>query len=137
MGDMNTTAETIRFRPAATSAMERANVPAECQCCGRADLKKTVKVVSLDGSATLWMGTACAAKACGLGVREFGKAIKGEQDAQDASEAQAVREAHAAEYARFQAFLDARLPSLRGDRFRQLQALGGYSAAREAYRAQA
>lgn len=124
---------TIRFRPAATSAMERANVPSTCQCCGREDLQKTVKVVALDGSATLWMGRGCAAKACGMGVKDFGRTMKREQDAQDASDKAAEDASRRAEDARWQAFLDGRCPELRGNRFAQIQALGGAKVARAEY----
>ena len=124
---------TTQFRPAATTALERASIPAECQCCGRSELKTTVKVVSLDGGTTLWMGTGCAAKACGVGVREFGKSLKAAQDAQYDVEWKA-RDAEAKRaYAHFQAFLDARCPQFAGDRLRQLEALGGMRAAREGY----
>jgi hypothetical protein len=133
MGFMKTTAS--KFRPAPMSAMERFNVPTVCECCGREDLTKTVKVT--DGAAVLWMGTGCAAKACGVGVREFGKAMKAEQDAQDAAERQEREAAHRAEDARWQSFLDARCPEKRGDRFSQIQALGGGTAAREAYKTEA
>lgn len=123
--------DVIKFRPAATSAMERANVPSVCECCGREDLKKTVKVTN--GETTLWMGTGCAAKACGMGIREFGKALGAEQTAQEAAEKAAEEKAWREHNARWQAHLDARCPALRGDRFRQIQALGGGKAAREGF----
>lgn len=129
---MNTT-QTIKFRPAATSAMERANVPSVCGCCGREELKKTVKVVSMDGSTVLWMGTGCAAKACGMGVKEFGKSLKREQDAQDDSEIRARDAAAAARHLRWKAHLDAKCPQFAGDVFRQLEALGGMKIAREGF----
>jgi hypothetical protein len=126
-------AETMtRFRPAATSAMERANVPSVCGCCGREELVKTVKVISADGT-IVWMGTGCAAKACGMGVKDFGRGMKRAQDAQDSAEKAAADAAHRAEDARWQAHLDAKCPALRGKRFEQLQALGGYRAARADY----
>ena len=83
--------DVIKFRPAATSAMERASVPSVCECCGREDLKKTVKVTN--GETTLWMGTGCAAKACSMGIREFGKALGAEQTAQEAAEKAAEEKA--------------------------------------------
>jgi hypothetical protein len=122
-----------KFRPAATSALERANVPTTCQCCGKEELKKTVKVISTDGTTVLWMGTGCAAKACGVGVKEFGRALKGEQDAEDTREREEADLARRAEMARWRAHLDARCPEHRGDIFRQLQALGGMKAARAGY----
>jgi hypothetical protein len=126
----------VRFRVAAISGFERFNVPTTCQCCGREDLLKTVKVASLDDGAVMWMGRGCAAKACGMGIKEFGKALKTTQAAQDTREDQERREANAKEDARWQAFLDARCPEKRGDRFSQIQALGGYTVANTAYKAE-
>ncbi len=131
--------DVIKFRPAATSAMERASVPSVCECCGREDLKKTVKVTN--GETTLWMGTGCAAKACSMGIREFGKALKVEQDAQDSKEQTEREAARRAECDHWFAFLtDAVGPvySWPGgpiDRFRQIEKLGGPTAARAAYKA--
>ncbi len=117
---MTTTAD--KFRPAATSAMERANVPSVCECCGREDLKKTVKVTN--GATTMWMGTGCAAKACGVGIKDFGKALKAEQDQHDAAERKAHYNAVAAERARWQDFLNERAPQFRGDIYAQERAVG-------------
>lgn len=99
--------DVIKFRPAATSAMERANVPSVCECCGREDLKKTVKVTN--GETTLWMGTGCAAKACGIGIKEFGKALKEEQTRHDS----AARAAKIAEWDAFFAAKRARQAAMR------------------------
>lgn len=118
----------IRFRPAATSAMERLTSPDTCECCGREYLKKTVKVT--DGAAVMWMGTGCAAKACGIGIREFGKTLKIAQDTQDAAEREARAQANREYTARWTAHLNARCPQLAGDIFRQIEALGGYDAAK-------
>ena len=126
---------TTKSRPAATSAMERANVPSTCQCCGREDLQKTVKVT--DGTTTLWMGTGCAAKACGMGIKEFGKALKSEQTTQDAADRRAEDEARRAELARWFAFLDGACPAHKGVAFEQIRVLGGINAARAAYKAAA
>lgn len=120
-----------KFRPAATSAMERANVPSVCGCCGREELKKTVKVT--DGVTTMWMGTGCAAKACGVGVREFSRDLKTAQNAQDAAERAERDREHAAHMARWSAHLNARCPAFAGDIFRQVQSLGGFKAAREGF----
>ena len=128
---MQTTAD--KFRPAATSAMERANAPSVCECCGREDLKKTVKVTN--GATTMWMGTGCAAKACGVGIKDFGKALKAEQDQHDAAERKAEEIAWRARDAVWQAHLDARCPQLKGERFRQIEALGGIRTAREGFAA--
>ena len=123
-----------KLRPAATSAMERANVPTTCGCCGREGLKKTVKMT--DGAACYWLGTGCAAKAMGVGIREYTAAANDVQDAADKAERESAELARRAEYAVFQAWLDGVTdPSLKGDRFRQLQAIGGMKVARERYAA--
>lgn len=129
---MNAT-HTIKFRPAATSAMERANVPNVCGCCGREELKKTVKVVSSDGATTLWMGTGCAAKACGIGVKEFGKSLKREQDVQDTVDQKAADVERRAYMARWHAHLDAKCPQFKGEICLQLEALGGMKVARDGF----
>ena len=74
-----------------------------CDCCGRKDLKSTVALENLDTGDVVHFGVVCAARAA----------------------------AADAEYNRLQTWLDARLPHLRGQRFEQLQALGGMKAVRE------
>ncbi len=116
-----------RFTLAALGPGESLTSPDTCECCGREYLKKTVKVT--DGVAVMWMGVGCAAKACGVGIREARKAHKVLEDAR-AVAARAIRdEAHRAHMARWTAHLDARCPALKGDTFRQIEALGGYYAA--------
>ncbi len=88
----------------------------------------------------MWMGTGCAAKACGVGIKEFRKALKVEQDAHDTAEAAAKEAAHRAADDKWQAFLNARAGMIldwsgKPDRFRQIEALGGYPAAKAAYAA--
>lgn len=111
-------------------AFDRVNGgPTTCQHCGREDLLRTVKMT--DGAAVMWLGRGCAAKAMGVGLREYDRAAKAVQDEADAAERRAREAAWKAEDARWQAFLDARAPGL--DRFSQIQALGGYAAARAAF----
>lgn len=127
--------ETLRFRPAATNAFDRTNNPTTCQCCGREDLKKTVKMT--DGNAIVWMGTGCAAKAMGVGIKVYTAEARAVQKTADDAEALAREAERKAWDARWQAFLDARAPQLRGDRFLQIEALGGYSKANAEFVAQA
>lgn len=119
------------FRPAATSALERASMPSTCECCGREGLERTVKMTN--GVAVMWMGIGCAAKGTGVSVREINAAEKGEQDRADAEERAARDAAWRAEHARWQAHLDARCPAHKGEILLQIRALGGMALAREGY----
>ena len=116
-----------RFTLAALGPGESLTSPDTCECCGREYLKKTVKVT--DGVAVMWMGVGCAAKACGVGIREARKAHKVLEDARADAERVARAEAHRASMARWTAHLNARCPEHAGDIFRQIEALGGYDAA--------
>lgn len=119
------------FRPAATTALERASMPDSCQCCKRQGLKRTVKMT--DGSSVMWMGVGCAAKGTGVSVREINAAERDVQRAaDDVARAAAFASSHA-ELARWRAHLDARCPELRGKVFLQIQKLGGYAAAHAGY----
>lgn len=86
-----------------------------------------------DGSAVVWFGRGCAAKAMGIGIREYEQQAKEMQKVADDAERCARDAAWKAEDGAWQAFLDARAPGL--DRFRQIESLGGYSAAQGLYKA--
>ncbi len=116
------------FRPAATTALERASMPSTCGCCGREELKRTVKMT--DGAAVVWMGVGCAAKGTGVSVREVNATARAAQNEADAAEAQVAEDHRRAEQARWQAHLDARSPECRGNVLAQIKALGGMTQAR-------
>lgn len=97
MPPMSNATTSTKYRPAATSAFERYSTPSECGCCGRENLKTTVKMAAPDGS-IVWMGTGCAAKAMGVGVKEYKAAAKSVEDA-----AEAVRKAARCAFLRAQA----------------------------------
>lgn len=115
------------FRPAATTALERASMPSTCECCGREGLKRTVKMVN--GTAVLWMGVGCAAKGTGVSVREVNAAERVVQKEADAVERKAQAAEHDAFMVRWHAHLDARCPAHRGAVLLQVRALGGMAAA--------
>ena len=101
-----------------------------CDLCGRDDLKKTV-VLDIDGDVVRY-GSDCAARALKWGVKDVRSAAK---KAQDELDAQALAEATAArrsESARWFAWLDSKstAPSVT----EQIHELGGYGAAKRAYR---
>ena len=75
------------FRPAATTALERASMPSTCECCGREELKRTVKMIS--GDTVMWMGVGCAAKGTGVSVREINAALTAAKKEQAAVEKKA------------------------------------------------
>lgn len=121
------------FRPVATTAQERMNLPSTCDCCGREGLVKTIKMAG--EGAVMWMGVGCAAKGTGESVTAIRRAAREANQAADDQESRERGARHLAEYNAFQVYLDAAAGP--GDRFTQLQRLGGYSVARAAYLASA
>lgn len=121
----STAAHTVKYRPAAVGPMERSNPPTVCSCCGREDLKKTVPVT--DGAVVLWMGRSCAAKACGVGVKEYDRA----REAVQSEAAQLESERHRAALALYVEWL--RATTGMTDDFKARQALGGQKAALALY----
>jgi len=119
------------FRPAATTALERASMPSTCECCGREGLKRTVKMVN--GAAVLWMGVGCAAKGTGVSVREVNAAERVVQKETDDVAYKAQAAEHDAYMVRWHAHLDARCPEHKGEVLLQVRALGGMSKASEGY----
>lgn len=109
-----------------------------CDCCGRARLKVTVALV-LDGAIDpVYFGTSCAARALRTGANDVRAAARAADDERRAEAEHARREAARVADAAWQAFLDARAPthgsaSRWPDRFRQIEELGGYAAARAAF----
>jgi hypothetical protein len=93
-----------------------------CDCCQREGLKKTVKIDVGNGIAHY--GTGCAARALREPEATVRKIAKAADDAAHEAAQKARAAAFALEYQTIQAALDARLPHLAGDRFRQRQALG-------------
>ena len=107
-----------------------------CDCCGRSDLKSTVALNDGDnGDAIVHFGCVCAARAMNVASVEVRKAARDADAAKVRAEMVARAAAADAEYARTQAWLDAKVGP-KGERFRQLEALGGYRAAMELYRAE-
>jgi hypothetical protein len=107
-----------------------------CDCCGRANLKSTVALENLETSEVVHFGVTCAARAVSWGVKKVKIAVRNADLAKAEAKAQAVRAAHQIQMARWTAFLDAQVPALKGDLFRQIQALGGHAVADALYKAQ-
>jgi recombinational DNA repair protein (RecF pathway) len=105
-----------------------------CDCCGRKDLKDTVAFEREDGQ-VVYFGCVCAARA----LRSTAKDIRSSARAADKAKADAEKEARdkawRGEDALWQAFLDSKAPAQIGNRFLQLQALGGYAVANAAFQA--
>ena len=103
-----------------------------CDCCGRKDLKSVIGLETEYGEVVRY-GVTCAAKA----LKSTVKAVKaGTKAADDAKylEVQAMRAKAQAEFsAKWTAHLDSLCPSFAGDRFRQIEALGGYAKAQEGF----
>jgi hypothetical protein len=115
------------YRPAATTAFERATMPTTCECCKREGLKRTVKMTN--GDAVMWMGVGCAAKGTGISVQEIKRLERDAQQTADDEAAAVARAEHAAFFARWSAHLDALCPPFRGRIALQVAALGGMKAA--------
>jgi hypothetical protein len=110
------------FRVAATTAIERASMPTTCECCGRENLKRTLKMTN--GPSVLWMGVGCAAKGTGVSTRALSKEERELQEYHDSEEAKATQRTANERFASWQSFLDARCPELRGNTFEQVRKLG-------------
>lgn len=107
--------------------------PEVCDCCGREGLKKTVKLISPEGR-VVWFGVGCAARAMGCKPPVVRQARQEAIDTLEEQERRANWDVAQAEDARWQAWLDAHTTA-RGNRFKQIEELGGWTAARSGYRA--
>jgi len=103
-----------------------------CEHCGKRELKGTV-ALSIDDGEPVYFGATCAARALAMPVKVVRQETARADDAREAA-ARAERQARwSAQQARWFAYLDARAPEFRGNVFRQLEALGGYAAARRGF----
>lgn len=106
-----------------------------CECCGRTDLKSTV-AIETDGGDILHYGTTCAARA----LKTTAKIVKSETAKADEANRKAIQaerdRANQEAYAVFQAWLDAKVPSLRSERFLQIEKLGGFRTANELFQSE-
>jgi hypothetical protein len=75
----------------------------------------------------LWMGTGCAAKSAGVGIKELKASAEAAQVAVETEE----NKRRNADLAKFAAWVAER--GTGADYFNQLQSIGGYRAARDAY----
>jgi hypothetical protein len=110
-----------------------------CDCCGRKNLKSTIALEVNDE--TVYYGLTCAASALGRTAKEVRTGARlADKAAADARTAE-FRAKHASEDAAWQSFLDLAAPEfsksfMNGpDRFRQIDKIGGYTAARAAFEA--
>jgi len=105
-----------------------------CDHCGRAELKYTI-ALEIDDEEVVHFGSTCASYAlAGRGIKIAAGTIKRKSQDADAARRRAELEAeHAAESARWFAWLHAATGQT--DVFRGIEALGGYTAAMTRYRA--
>ncbi|MFI5296645.1 MAG: hypothetical protein ACHREM_00990 [Polyangiales bacterium] len=103
-----------------------------CECCGRVDLKSTVGL-SIDGGDPVYYGVTCAARALSCTARY----VRSSTAAADrAREAEAARERRRAQEAATKPWFDFLRANGKGDdTFRQIESLGGYTAARALFNA--
>ncbi len=111
-----------------------------CDCCGRTGLKSTVALCIDDSDDVLYYGVVCAARALKTTAKVVRAETKAADDAARDARLRAEWERGRAEDAKWQAFLDAAAPGHldwqgKPNRCRQIEALGGYKAARSAYEA--
>lgn len=104
-----------------------------CECCGREELKKTVKLAGPSG--TVRYGTGCAARALGMTGKEVTRRATAAQVEADAAAAKALEAARVAEMARWTAHLIARTGGMyrydgSPDVLGMITALGGMKSAR-------
>jgi hypothetical protein len=103
-----------------------------CDCCGRKDLKSTVALVVGDGD-TVYFGVVCAARSLAMSAKDVKAAAKNADDDRTKAQRVADEERRRFEDKCWQDFLDTKAPALKGRRFEQIQALGGFAAARQGY----
>lgn len=105
-----------------------------CDCCGRKGLKSTVALELDDASDPVYYGVSCAAQALRLSAKEVRAHAKAVDDANETERRRLEDIERRKQDALWQAYLDERVPELRGERFQQIQALGGYSKAKAGFR---
>lgn len=103
-----------------------------CDCCGKANLKSTV-ALSIDDSDPVHYGSDCAAQAIGRDVKEVRKETRKADRANESRAAEAKARAEREAAAPWFTFLA--VMGKGDDTFRRIESLGGYKAAREAFKA--
>ena len=107
-----------------------------CDCCGKSDLKSTVALMELDADGSdltgdaVYFGCVCAARAMRRQEKDVRRDVAAADRAAFQAELAARTERMNIHTRAWFAHLDARCPSLAGDVFHQIKALGGMAAAR-------
>lgn len=122
------------YRFAELARGEALQSPSVCDCCGREDLKRTIKLINPDGR-PVWYGCGCAARVMGIETKTVRAAKKAAEDRAYEAEQAAKRAQHRLDDATWQAFLDRVAPGL--NRYEQIRSLGGMAKARELMKSQA
>ncbi len=122
------------YRFAELARGESLQSPSVCDCCGREDLKKTVKLINPEGR-PVWYGVGCAARSMGTTT----KTVRAAKRAAEVAAINAEQIARNTEWrltdASWQAFLDRAAGP--GERYDQIRKLGGMAKARELLKQQA
>lgn len=126
---MSTTNNGYRFAELAQG--EGLQSPSVCDCCGREELKRTVKLINPEGR-SVWYGAGCAARAMNVEKKVVTAAKKAAEDRAYELERSERQAAWKLTDAAWQAFLDRVAPGM--DRYDQIRSLGGMAKARELYR---
>lgn len=122
------------YRFAELARGESLQSPSVCDCCGREDLKRTVKLINPKGR-PVWFGAGCAAKAMGTTTKAVRIAKRAAEDAANEAERAASHAEWRLTDASWQAFLDKAAGP--GERYDQIRKLGGMAKARELLKQQA
>lgn len=105
-----------------------------CDCCGRTGLKSTVALLLGDAADPVYYGVTCAARALKSTAKEVRKGTRAADDAIAAARLEAQLAESRAHDALWQAYLDAAAGP--GERFHQIERLGGFGPARDGFLAQ-
>lgn len=119
------------YRFAELALGEALQSPSVCDCCGREDLKRTIKLINPEGR-PVWFGCGCAARAMSVDLNLVRAAKKAAEDRAYEAEQTAKQAAHKVTDAAWQAFLDRVAPGM--GRYEQIRSLGGMAKARELYK---
>ena len=103
-----------------------------CECCGRKDLKSTVALSINEGDA-VYYGIDCAARALARDAKEIRKESRKADRAKERIETTRRNLEEKAKQAPWFTFLA--VYGTGSDVFRRIESLGGYTKAREAFRA--
>ncbi len=97
----------------------------QCDCCGKANLKSTV-ALSIGGGDPVFFGVTCAARAIGRTAKEVRNEAKHAEREIARLVSHERKRIHDADFEEQRQWFNEQVPGMRDDRFKQIQALGGW-----------